>query len=136
MYYIFNKSGNLVGTCDFEPDIEDLKSRDEYLVKNDEELNISRLVGGKYGGIYESVETPEEILLKETNKIIKQRNKILTNTDWVTTRHFEEKMSGKETSLTDLQISEFLTYRQALRDITLIEGFPFVDLPTKPQFME
>lgn len=136
MYYIFNKNGVLVSTSDFEPNIEDLQSRAEYFVKSDIQLNQSRVIGGKYGGIYETVETPEEFILKETNKILQQRNKILTNTDWVTTRHFEEKTSGKQTTLSDIQVSEFLSYRQALRDITQIEGFPFVTLPQQPEFLE
>lgn len=136
MYYIFNKEGQLLSTCDFEPNIEDLQTRSEYLVKNDEELNQQRLVGGKYGGIYESVETPEEVLLKETDKVLQQRNKILKDTDWITTRHFEEKMSGKETTYSDIQISEFLEYRQALRNITTLENFPYITFPQQPQFTE
>ena len=137
MYYIFNKNGVLVSTSDFEPNIEDLQSRDEYFVKSDIQLNQSRVVGGKYGGIYETVETPEEVILKQTNKILQQRNKILANTDWVTTRHFEEKMSGKDaTTFSDTQISEFLDYRQALRDITQLENFPFIILPQQPEFLE
>lgn len=136
MYYIFNKSGKLVGTCDFEPDIEDLKSRDEYFVKNDEDLNISRLVGGKYGSIYESVETQEEVTQKETKKVLQQRVVNLVNTDWVVSRHFEEKMLGKETTLSDTQISECLKYRQSLRDITQLKDFPFVVFPQQPDFLE
>lgn len=138
MYYIFNSDGILVGTSNQEPDMEDLKSRGEYYSKNvsGDLLNFDRVVGGKYGGIYETVETPEELTIKETNKILQQRNKILTGTDWITTRHFEEKMLGKEISLTDLQISEFLIYRQSLRDITQIEGFPFITLPQQPEFLE
>ena len=136
MYYIFNKNGKLISTCDFEPNIEDLQSREEYFAKNEEELNISRVVGGKYGGIYESVESIEEAEQKETNKVLKKRNKILSDTDWITTRHFEEKMSGKETTLSDIQISEFLDYRQSLRDIPTLENFPHISLPQQPQFME
>lgn len=136
MYYIFNKDGILLGTCDFEPNTEDLQSRNEYFVINNDQLDASRVVGGKYGGIYESVETPEEVIVKETKKILQQRNKILAGTDWITTRHFEEKMLGEETTFSDTQVSEFLIYRQALRDITRIEGFPFVTLPQQPEFME
>ncbi|QDB73992.1 hypothetical protein [Aeromonas phage 4L372D] len=136
MYYIFNKEGQLLSTCDFEPNIEDLQTRGEYSVKNDEKLDQFRLVGGKYGGIYESVETPEEVILKETNKILQQRNKILKDTDWIATRHFEENMSGKGTTYSDIQISEFLEYRQALRDITSLENFPYIVFPQQPKFME
>ncbi|MGL5016467.1 MAG: phage tail assembly chaperone [Bacteroidales bacterium] len=136
MYYIFNKDGSLLGTCDFEPNTEDLQSRNEYFVINNDQLDTSRVVGGKYGGIYESIETPEEVIVKETKKIMQQRNKILASTDWITTRHFEEKMLGKETTFSDIQVSEFLIYRQELRDITKLEDFPLISLPETPKFLE
>lgn len=136
MFYIFNKNGLLLCTCDFEPNKEDLNSREEYFVEYSEDLELSRVIGGKFGGIYESVETPEESVQKEVVPLLQKRNKLLVDTDWVITRHFEEKMLGKETTLSDIQISEFLGYRQALRDITQLEGFPFISFPVKPQFRE
>ena len=34
MYYIFNKEGNCVSSCDFEPNIDDLATRDEKAVES------------------------------------------------------------------------------------------------------
>lgn len=138
MYYIFNSEGVLVGTSNHEPDQTDLSSRGEYYSKDESELqlNFNRVVGGKYGGIYEAVETPEDVAQQQTAKIVSQRNKLLTKSDWVVTRHLEEKMTGKDHTLSEEQFAEFLNYRQELRDITRLENFPFISLPETPKFLE
>lgn len=136
MFYIFNADGNLVGTSDYEPNIEDLQTRNEYFTESNQDLVFNRVVGGKYGGIYESVETPEEVTQQQTTKIVSQRNSILTKFDWVVTRHLEEKMTGKDHTLSEEQFIEFLNYRQELRDITKLENFPFISLPQQPSFLE
>lgn len=136
MFYIFNADGNLVGTSDYEPNIEDLQTRNEYFTESNQDLIRSRVVGGKYGGIYEIVETPEEITQQQTTKIVSQRNTLLTKSDWIVTRHLEEKMTGKDHTLSEEQFVEFLKYRQELRDTTELEDFPFISLPETPEFLE
>ena len=136
MFYIFNADGNLLGTSDYEPNLEDLQTRDEYFTESDQDLIFSRVVGGKYGGIYEIVETPEDITQQQTTKIVSQRNGILNKYDWIVTRHLEEKMTGKDHTLSEEQFVEFLNYRQELRDITKLEDFPFISLPQQPSFLE
>lgn len=136
MFYIFNADGNLVGTSDYEPNLEDLQTRNEYFTESNQDLFFNRVVGGKYGGIYEIVETLEDIAQQQTTKIVSHRNKLLTKFDWVVTRHLEEKMTGKDYTLSDEQFVEFLKYRQDLRDITKLEGFPFIYLPETPNFLE
>ena len=136
MFYIFNADGNLVGTSDYEPNLEDLQTRNEYFTESNQDLVFNRVVGGKYGGIYEIVETPEDVTQQQTTKIASQRNSLLTKFDWVVTRHFEEKMTGKDPTLSEEQFVEFLNYRQELRDITKLEDFPFISLPETPKFLE
>ena len=136
MFYIFNADGNLVGTSDYEPNLEDLQTRDEYFTESNQDLIFNRVVGGKYGGIYEIVETPEDVIQQQTTKIISQRNSLLTKFDWIVTRHLEEKMTGKDQTLSEEQFVEFLNYRQELRDITKLEDFPFISLPETPKFLE
>ena len=136
MFYIFNADGNLVGTSDYEPNLEDLQTRNEYFTESGQDLIFNRVVGGKYGGIYEIVETPEEVTQQQTAKIVSQRNTLLTKSDWIVTRHLEEKMTGKDQTLSEEQFVEFLNYRQELRDITKLEGFPFISLPETPNFLE
>lgn len=136
MFYIFNKHGSLLGRSDYEPDSEDLKTRNEYCIENNQDLIFNRVIGGKYGGIYETVETPEEQSQYQNNKILSERNNTLNRTDWIITRHLEEKMAGLEPTLSEEQIVVFLSYRQQLRDITNIESFPFIYLPETPKFLE
>ena len=136
MFYIFNADGNLVGTSDYEPNLEDLQTRNEYFTESNQDLIFSRVIVGKYGGIYEIVETPEEVIQQQTTKIVSQRNGLLTKFDWVVTRHLEEKMVGKDQTLSEEHFVEFLNYRQELRDITKLEDFPFISLPETPKFLE
>ncbi len=136
MFYIFNADGNLVGTSDYEPNLEDLQTRDEYFTESNQDLIFNRVVGGKYGGIYEIVETPEDVTQQQTTKIVSQRNSLLTKFDWIVTRHLEEKMTGKDNTLSEEQFVEFLNYRQELRDITKLGDFPFISLPQQPSFLE
>ena len=136
MFYVFNADGNLVGTTDYEPNLEDLQTRNEYFTENNQDLVFNRVVGGKYGGVYEIVETPEDVTQQQTTKIVSQRNTLLTKFDWIVTRHLEEKMTGKDQTLSEEQFIEFLNYRQELRDITKLEDFPFISLPETPKFLE
>lgn len=136
MYYIFNDDGNLIGTSDSEPNLEDLQTRNEYFTESNQDLVFNRVVGGKYGGIYEIVETPEDVTQQQTTKIVSQRNSLLTKFDWIVTRHLEEKMTGKDHTLSEEHFIEFLNYRQELRDITKLEDFPFISLPQQPSFLE
>ena len=45
-----------------------------------------------------------------------QRNKLLADTDWIVTRHRDEKDEGSGTTLTAKQFKAVLAYRKALRD--------------------
>ena len=136
MFYIFNADGNLLVTSDYEPNTEDLETRGEYFAEGSKDLIFNRVIGGKYGGIYEIVETPEDVAQQQTTKIVSQRNMLLTKSDWIVTRHLEEKMTGKDHTLSEEQFIQFLKYRQELRDITKLEGFPFISLPETPKFLE
>ena len=136
MFYIFNADGNLVGTSDYEPNLEDLQTRNEYFTESNQDLIFNRVVGGKYGGIYEIVETQEDVTQQQTTKIVSQRKTLLTRSDWIVSRHLEEKMTGKDHTLSEEQFIEFLNYRQELRDITKLEAFPFISLPQQPSFLE
>lgn len=54
MFYIFNSSNVCIGTCNFEPDKEDLKSRGEFFVQSD---NYHKL-----GSIYSDSQINEVIV--------------------------------------------------------------------------
>lgn len=57
MFYIFDKSGFNTGFSDFEPDFNDLKSRDEFSVETD--TVYTHKIEYKQGKIVETVNTPE-----------------------------------------------------------------------------
>ncbi|WP_092454183.1 phage tail assembly chaperone [Pseudomonas sp. NFACC45] len=52
------------------------------------------------------------------------RNYELQSTEWLATRHRDEQDIGHETTLTTVQYSELLGYRQALRDWPQTVTFP------------
>ena len=60
-------------------------------------------------------------------EIRNQRNDLLAKCDWTVLA---------DSPLTEEKRAEWLTYRQALRDISDLEGFPYVGLPNYPDFVE
>lgn len=72
--------------------------------------------------------TSEELADKER----RWRDRVISTTEWIVTRHRDEVDMGQETMITPEQFSELLRYRQALRDWPTVEGFPNVDLRPNP----
>jgi len=64
-----------------------------------------------------------------------QRDTALKATDWLVSRHQDEKLIGNGTTLTTDQFTALLKYRQALRDIADATGWPNIDLPSAPDFV-
>lgn len=62
------------------------------------------------------------------------RVSIITDTDWMTTRHRDQLAAGTPTSLTEEQYMELLAYKQALRDWPTSGDYndPF---PPKPNWL-
>lgn len=76
--------------------------------------------------------TSEELAEKER----RWRDKVISTSEWIVTRHRDEVDMGQETQITPEQFSELLRYRQALRDWPTAEGFPAADLrPTRPEWL-
>lgn len=63
------------------------------------------------------------------------RDAALAATDWLVTRHQEEKAIGDGTTLTAAEFTALLKYRQTLRDIGSADGWPYVALPAVPDFL-
>ncbi len=64
-----------------------------------------------------------------------KRDSAMDATDWLVSRHQDEKLIGNGTTLATDQFTALLKYRQELRDISYADGWPYVDLPTPPQFV-
>lgn len=74
---------------------------------------------------YNSWEEEQEVLTASFSMEARfERDRLLAACDWT---------QGADSPLTDAQKLEWQNYRQALRDITSAEGFPFThEWPTKP----
>ncbi|KVM85820.1 phage tail protein [Burkholderia stagnalis] len=64
-----------------------------------------------------------------------KRDAAIDATDWFASRHQDETLIGNGTTLTAAQFSMLIKYRQALRDISGTEGWPYVVLPSAPDFV-
>jgi hypothetical protein len=61
------------------------------------------------------------------------RNAYLNSTDYLVTRHQEEKLLNKDTTLNEEKFAEVLAYRQGLRDITKkFNSIDNVEWPVNP----
>lgn len=79
-----------------------------------------QLVDGVWTQVWETVELP---LGEATTNIRSQRDYLLSESDWVVSKSYELGVAVP---------TAWATYRQALRDITTQEGFPYnVTWPTK-----
>lgn len=75
-------------------------------------------------------------------RVRQERDKRLDDTQWLVSRHQEQLSNDIPTTLTDEEYEQLLQYRQALRDLTLQEGFPWqggdndeIPWPTMPIFV-
>ncbi|KVU44755.1 phage tail protein [Burkholderia ubonensis] len=64
-----------------------------------------------------------------------KRDSAMDATDWLVSRHQDEKLIGSGTTLTSAQFSTLIKYRQALRDISDADGWPYIELPAAPDFV-
>ena len=64
------------------------------------------------------------------------RDAAISATDWLVTRQRDQKDVGVPTTLSDGQYAELQTYRENLRNLPSVAGFPNVALPAVPAFVE
>jgi hypothetical protein len=64
-----------------------------------------------------------------------ERDAALRATDWLVSRHQDEKLIGDGTTLTAEQFAALLKYRQSLRESSELPGWPNVALPAPPAFI-
>ncbi|HDR8939602.1 phage tail assembly chaperone [Burkholderia vietnamiensis] len=63
-----------------------------------------------------------------------ERDAALHATDWLVSRHQDEKLLGNGTTLTADEFELLLKYRQSLRECSDLPGWPNVSLPAPPLF--
>ena len=120
MNYLLIENEQLVGVCDYEPNVGDddikiltysgniPKERILYLNGKIEDSNNYVFINGKYVKRTKAVENLIKINADATN--------YLTDTDWLVIRHRDQLALGQETSLTNEQYLDLLAKRQAARE--------------------
>ncbi len=101
------------------------------------------LVAGMVAGKMMAVDDTEQPILIDPPKQTREqlaaamraaRDAALRATDWLVSRHQDEKALGDGTTLTADEFALLLKYRQSLRECSDIPGWPNVPLPTPPTF--
>lgn len=77
------------------------------------------------GALLEAPEKPEPTTDELAEQVRTERDKRITDCDWVIIRHRDEVDEGEGTTLTADEYSAWLGYRKALRDLPSVEGFPW-----------
>lgn len=95
------------------------------------------------GQYYEEANLPEQsdsfVTERYAVEIRAERNARLSDTDdYIKMQDMTVKKSAKASreALTDEERADVLAYREALRDLPTVEGFPFVEYPTIPACIE
>ena len=122
MYIIVDKDTNIVISVD-----------------NTHSKAVSSLQNFMEESSYEVTPSIGQKFIKETNSFrdlsqeehLSAREVLLKESDWMTTRHRDQVDSGDRTTLTEVEYSALLTYKQQLRDITVGEQFPLNPLYLK-----
>jgi len=120
MNYLLIENEQLVGVCDYEPNVGDddikiltysgniPKERILYINGKIEDSNNYVFINGKYVKRTKAVENLIKINADATN--------YLTDTDWLVIRHRDQLALGQTTSLTNEQYLDLLAKRQAARE--------------------
>ncbi len=95
------------------------------------------------GGYYAAAALPENddafVTERYAAEVRAERNARIADTDdYIKMPDMTVKKSAKASreALTDQERTEVLAYREALRDLPTVEGFPFVEYPTIPVCIE
>lgn len=91
-----------------------------------------KLIVGDDNGLPIAIDQPPKTAEELAFSMRDVRDTLIAATDWLTQRHRDELDLGRETTLPSAVYLELLTYRQALRDLPLVDGFPELDMPTIP----
>lgn len=115
------------------------KANHNFMVKS-EPVTVAMFRSTIDGGLYVEAELPEQsqdkCLAKYSSDVKAERNARISDTDsyiQVSDMTVMAKARAKREQLTDEDKEAIKTYRQALRDLPEVEGFPFVSFPELPE---
>lgn len=119
MFYIFNSSNVCIGTCNFEPDKEDLKSRGEFFVQSDNHH--------KLGSIYSDNQINEVIVSVDyTAKARSLRDSLRDSID----KFLLPSSTIEDVLVTEDQKNTLIQDSLLLARWPTQEGWPYIQLPT------
>lgn len=114
------------------------KANHNFMVKS-EPVTVAMFRSTIDGALYVENELPEQdqskCLAKYSSEVKAERNARISDTDsyiQVSDMTVQAKAKAKREQLTDDDKEAIKTYRQALRDLPEVEGFPFVQFPKLP----
>ena len=91
------------------------------------------------GGYYTEANLPEHddafVTERYAQTVRSERNARISDTDGyvqLTDMTVQKEAKSAREALTDEERAEVMTYREALRDMPALDGFPFVEYPTMP----
>lgn len=133
-YYVnYDESGNITGfyTPDIHNDIPKkcikvTKDEWKYLVAHQAEYMVD-VSSGILVWCGRNIDVEQE-----TASVRAKRDRLLVNTDWMVSRHNEQKILGLDTTITEEQYTALLKYRQELRDIPSKINLKNPSWPTNP----
>jgi len=79
--------------------------------------------------------SPDAVAPSAASALRSQRDAVLRSTDGLMSRHIDSLLAGRPSKLSISQLNELLAYRQSLRDLPDLAGFPAVYLPVVPDFI-
>ena len=101
--------------------------------------NTSTLFRSADGNYYSYGDLPEQqdafVTERYASEVRAERNARISDTDdyvKLTDMTVKKEAKSAREALTESERAEVMTYREALRDLPTVQGFPFVDYPTMP----
>ncbi len=82
--------------------------------------------------------TQEQQTQQRANALRALRNVAISETSWLVDRHRDEQDAAIATitTLTTEQYADLLAYRQQLRDLPSAPGWPYINMPPPPSWLE
>ena len=120
MYYIFNNKNKCITSCDFEPNIEDIESRNEFCIESDVFISI----GDIYGDGTVQKDKVEELINYET-KARNYRNVLRNKLDI----YLKPASTIADDLVTQEQKDILINDSLLLARWPSTEGWPYVPLP-------
>lgn len=121
MFYIFNKENTCVASCDFEPNIQDLESREEYCREFDTPINV--------GSILDSGNVVAPIVSSQTVDYEQRARRLRDSIRDQIDKHVLPTSTIADELVTEEQKAILVQDSLTLAKWPSLEGWPFIELP-------